>query len=247
MGLTPGRGRLRGMRCCGAAPPTAGAWDRNPPWGRPLGQLGGAGGGSPPRRPGPMPPAAPPHSSASEPGWTPASAGGPSGGAGRGPGPPGRGADGGAPPLPRVLGAPCPPTRPLGRPQPAPADAGGRGGTAGGRHRALTAAPSCPFSAARQMCGGRAARVALCCVPLRAVPWHAVRPAAPARPRQRRRWPAGKGPRRGRKLCRLRGWGQRARPPGSPPGWWPTPPSSAAGKGLAGAGPRGLTDGRMDG
>lgn len=88
-----------------------------------------------------------------------------------------------------------------------------------------------------------------CAVPCRAgaVLRHAVpfcgRQPLPG-PGRQWRWPAGKGPRRGRKLCRLRGWGQRARPPGSLRDWWLPPPSSTTGKGLAGADPQGRTDRR---
>lgn len=154
-----------------------------PPWEPGTGIPSGAGpsastgvqaGGPPLRRPGPMPPAAPPHSSASEPGWTPASAGGPSGGAGRGTGPPGRGGDGGAPPAATCAGCAVPPDTAPRPPPPCPGRCGWpRGhsrGTASALARVLTAAPSCPFSAARQMCGGRATRVALCC----AIPCHSV-------------------------------------------------------------------------
>lgn len=139
-----------GAACYGAAPSHHEAWDRDPPWGRPQGQdgdtaaavvVGGVqAGGPPPGRPGPTPPAAPPHSSASEPGWTPASAGGPRrrGRAGAGPPGAGWGGDGGGggterDPLPRVLGAPCPlPIGPLGRPHPALGRCGWPGGGGGG-------------------------------------------------------------------------------------------------------------------
>lgn len=163
------------MRCCGAAPPTPAAWDRSPPWGRPLGQHRGAGGGSPPRRPGPVPPAAPPHSSASEPGWTPASTGGPSGGAGRGTGPPGRGGDGGGAPRCHVCwvrraprhGPSAAPTLPRAMRVAAGAQPGDAVGSGSGAH-CCTEPPvlSCPPDVR-----GRATRVALCCaMPCRAVP-----------------------------------------------------------------------------
>lgn len=107
-------------------------------------------GGPPPPWPGPTPPAAPPHSSASEPGWTPASAGGPHRRDRAGARPPGAGWGGnGGAPTATCAGCAVSPNMAPWPPHPAPGHAGGWGRAAVGRALALTAALSCLFSAIR--------------------------------------------------------------------------------------------------
>lgn len=133
--------------CYGAAPPSVGAGDWDPPWGWPHLQDGGTAAGGGCRRGVPRPAGRAPRpprllripQRLSRAGPPPAQ-GGPAGGAGRGPGPPGRGGvgmGGGLCHVCWVRRAPHPPDTALGVPPPCPGRCGWPGGHSRGTGSAL--------------------------------------------------------------------------------------------------------------